>query len=140
MNTFFTAQPDTSVWTAQTEGRVILPGNDAMVVVPSGQAMTLQDVIIDTPSPTAAIYRFRYLAPAIARNGGTMNFQTSIDDMQALCDGYALKQLAPPLPVSVQIVVSLADREMPFGETDPEATQFFMSFQIKDGQCILEPF
>lgn len=111
-----------------------------MVVVPSGQAMTLQDVIIDTPSPTAAIYRFRYLAPAIARNGGTMNFQTSIDDMQALCDGYALKQLAPPLPVSVQIVVSLADREMPFGETDPEATQFFMSFQIKDGQCILEPF
>ncbi len=131
---------ETRVWAAQTQGRVTLPGNDAAVIVPSGQAVTLQDVIVDAPSPDMAIYRFRYLAPAIARDGGTMSFEASIDDMQALCEGPALGQLTTALPASVQVIISLADMAMPFGDANPDATQFFMSFQIKDGECVLEPY
>jgi hypothetical protein len=131
---------DTTLWTVQTKGRTILPGNADPVAVPSGQALTLHEIIVDTPSPNSAIYRFRYLAPAIARDGGTMTFDTSIDDMQHICDTYALPRLTAPLPEKLEVVISFADMPVPFGETNPDATQFFVGFQIKDGLCILEPF
>lgn len=132
--------PDTTFWTAQVPGRVVTPGDDTPLVVPSGQGVMLHDVILDMPSPDTGIYRFRYLAPAIARTGGTMDFEASIGDMQHLCDTYALQNMAAPLPASVQVIVSFADRAVPFGDTNPEATQFFVAFSVKDGLCMLEPF
>lgn len=131
---------DVSLWAVQAQGRVVTPGDGAAVAVPSGQGVSLFEVILDTPSPDAAIYRFRYLAPAIARDGGTMTFESSIGDMQHLCETYALQQLATPLPAAVQVIISFADMPVPFGETNPEVTQFFVAFSIKDGQCVLEPF
>ena len=131
---------DSRLWAVQTPGRVILPGNDTPLLVPSGQAVRLHEVIVDSQSPDAAIFRFRYLAPAIARNGGTMDFEASINDMQGLCNAHALSRLTTPLPPNVQVIISFADVAVPFGETNPDATQFFMAFDIKDGQCILEPF
>ncbi len=133
-------KPDTTLWTAQAQSRTVLPGSDEAIVVPSGQGVTLHDVIVDAPSPDAAIYRFRYLAPAIARDGGTVTFDASIDDMQHLCDTYALPRLTAPLPAKLEVIISFADMAVPFGETNPEATQFFVAFNIKDGLCILEPF
>jgi Family of unknown function (DUF6497) len=140
MTDSLTPQPDTTLWAAQTQARTILPGSDEPVVVPSGQGVTLHEVIVDAPSPDAAIYRFRYLTPAIARNGGTMSFDTSIDDMQHLCDTHALPRLTAPLPAKTEVIISFADIAVPFGETNPDATQFFVAFNIKDGLCILEPF
>lgn len=131
---------DTTLWTAQVPARVVTPGDGRALVVPSGQAVTLHDVILDMPSPDAAIYRFRYLAPAIARTGGTMDFEASIGDMQHLCDTYARHIMAAPLPASVQVIISFADMPVPFGETNPEVTQFFVAFSLKDGLCMLEPF
>jgi hypothetical protein len=125
---------------AQTEGRVTLPGSDEAFVVPSGQAVTLQDVIVDQPSPAAAIYRFRFLAPAIARGGGTMDFEASIADMQHLCDSYAMQQIMPPMPAASQVIIAFSDMALPFGETNPAVTQFFLAFSLKDGLCVLEPF
>jgi Family of unknown function (DUF6497) len=133
-------KPDTTLWTAQAQGRTVLPGSDEAIVVPSGQGVMLHDVIVDAPSPGTAIYRFRYLAPAIARDGGTMNFETSIADMQHLCESYALPRLTAPLPAKLEVIISFADLPVPFGETNPQATQFFVAFTIKDGLCILEPF
>jgi Family of unknown function (DUF6497) len=125
---------------AQTDGRVTLPGSDEAFVVPSGQAVQLHEVIVDQPSPAAAIYRFRFLAPAIARGGGTMDFEASIADMQHLCDSYALLQIRPPMPAAAQVIIAFSDMMLPFGETNPEATQFFVAFSIVDGRCVLEPF
>lgn len=132
--------PDTRLWAVQAAGRTITPGNDLVMQVPSGQAVTLQDVIVDAPKADAATYRFRYLAPAIARDGGTMTFATSIDDMQHLCDTYALQHLATPLPAKVQVVISFADQAVPFGEANPDATQFFVGFTVTAGACVMDPF
>ncbi|MDH5531341.1 MAG: DUF6497 family protein, partial [Paracoccaceae bacterium] len=33
-----------------------------------------------------------------------------------------------------------SDRVVPFGESDPEATQYFEAFSIADGTCIWEAF
>ena len=125
---------------AQAQGRITLPGSDAPFVVPSGQSVTLHEVIVDHPSPAAVTYRFRFLTPAIARDGGTMDFEASIADMQQLCDTYALQKLTAPLPETVQVIIAFSDKIIPFGETDPETTQFFMAFNIADGACVLEPF
>jgi Family of unknown function (DUF6497) len=140
MTDTLTTPQDRRLWPAQAQGRVTLPGDDTPLVVPSGQGVTLHEVIVDTPTPDAAIFRFRYLAPAIARSGGTMDFESSISDMQGLCETHALARLTTPLREHVQVIISFADIAVPFGETNPEATQFFMAFDIKDGQCILEPY
>lgn len=132
--------PDATLWPAQSLDRVTVPGDDTPLLVPSGQQVTLHEVIVDRPSPDTAMFRFRYLAPAIARNGGTMDFESSIDDMQRLCETHANARLTAPLPVTVQVIISFADVDVPFGETNPEATQFFMAFGVKDGLCILEPY
>ena len=124
----------------QTQGRITWPGSDEAFVVPSGQKVTLHEVILDQPSPDMATYRFRYLAPAIARDGGTMNFETSIGDMQHLCDSYAVAHLTTPLPQTVQVIIALSDMALPFGETNSAATQFFVAFTVQDGVCVLEPY
>ena len=129
-----------SVIRVQAQGRVTLPGSDAAFVVPSGQAVTLQEVIVDQPTQDTAIYRFRFLAPAIARDGGTMDFEGSIADMKQLCDTYAVQQIMPPMPLASQVIIAFSDMVLPFGETNPEATQFFMAFSLVDGACVLEPY
>ena len=136
----------------QNQGRITLPGSDAPLDVPSGQVVTLQEVIVDHAVPNAATYRFRFIAPAIARDGGGMDFETSIADMQHLCDTYALAQVAAAspapvadttpakLPGTVQVIIAFSDMALPFGQTNPDATQFFMAFSVQDGVCALEPF
>ena len=133
-------RPDAKMWSAQAEGRVITPGDGAALIVPSGQGVSLHELIVDAPSPNTVIYRFRYLAPAIAREGGTMDFEASIADMQHLCEVHAVTQMAEPAAAKVQVIISFADMPVPFGETNPEVTQFFVAFTYKDGLCILEPF
>ena len=39
-----------------------------------------------------------------------------------------------------KIVISLADREVAFGASDPAATQYFDQFSIENGDCIWEVF
>ena len=134
------SRPGGKLWSAQDSGRVVTPGDAMALRVPSGQGVMLQETIMDSPSPDAVIYRFRYLAPAIARAGGTMNFAASIGDMQHLCEKHVLPNIAVPFPASLQVIVSFADMPLPFGETNPEVTQFFVAYRVKDGLCILEPF
>jgi hypothetical protein len=42
--------------------------------------------------------------------------------------------------VPQQVIISLSDTAVPFGESAPEATQFFEAFAIRDGACIWEMF
>ena len=65
----------------QAEGAVILPGDPAAVTLPSGQEVTLIDVVWNAPGPEGLAARFRFLAPAIAREGGTVGFEDASADM-----------------------------------------------------------
>ncbi|NBE06229.1 acetolactate synthase [Rhodobacter sp. CCP-1] len=109
------------------------------MAVPSGQAVTLQDVIWNARGPDGATMRFRFVAPGIAPAGG-VDFETASADMQHLCDTYALPRLADQVPVPQQVIISLSDVPVPFGEAAPEATQFFESYRIEDGLCVWEMF
>lgn len=110
------------------------------VAVPSGQAVTFIETVQTAPGPEGLTIRFRFLAPAIARDGGTVTADQALSDMAYLCETYALPRLADPGPRPEQVIVSLSDRPLPFGEIDPDATQFFEAFRPEDGACIWEAF
>lgn len=124
----------------QTEGAQVMAGGGQKIAVPSGQDITLLDVIWNVPGPEGLTLRFRFLAPQIAREGGTIDYETASEDMLHLCQSYALSEMNRFGPVPVQIVISLSDRPVPFGETMPEATQFFEAYTIENGSCIWEMF
>ncbi len=110
------------------------------ITVPSGQVVTLLDVILDTAGPAGLTMRFRFLAPGVAKAGGTVSAEVAGADMDALCQEYALPRVSTIGPQPAQIVISMSDMDVPFGESHPEATQLFNSYSITDGLCVWEMF
>lgn len=117
-----------------------VPAKDVVVPVPSGQVVTWLDTVQGEPGPAGLTMRFRFIAPAIAREGGTVTPEQAQADMQALCDGFALDRVPLNGPQPGQIVISLSDRPVEFGAADPEATQFFEAYSVIDGTCVWEVF
>ncbi|UOA26370.1 DUF6497 family protein [Pseudosulfitobacter sp. DSM 107133] len=107
--------------------------------VPSGQVIDLQEVLIDDTSGTS-ILRFRFLAPEIARDGGTMSYVDSAPDIESLCANTVVPYIAEYALTPEVVVISLADRAVEFGQPDPDATQFFDAFRIENDTCIWEAF
>lgn len=117
----------------------VLPGGDELIPVPSGQPVTLIEVIWNEPGPEGLTFRFRFLAPDIGPGGAT-DFDTATADMLALCETYVRPRLSGVGSQATQVIVSLSDTVVPFGEAAPEATQFFEAFRIEGDSCIWEPF
>lgn len=108
-----------------------------VIAVPSGQVVELEEVIADD---AGGAMRFRFVAPGIGRAGGSVDFDTAIVDMDHLCQSYALPRLDPGVGPGAQVIVSLSDIPVPFGEITPEATQFFEAYEIVAGICVGEAF
>ncbi|WP_189369030.1 DUF6497 family protein [Tateyamaria omphalii] len=107
--------------------------------VPSGQPVSLSEVLLDAVG-TESWVRFRFIAPEIAKGAGTISYAEAEGDFQALCDGFALTYIIDfELAVDV-VVISLMDRPVPFGTSDPEATQFFEAFRPETNGCVWEAF
>jgi hypothetical protein len=113
---------------------------DEVIEVPSGQKVTLLDVITNVPGPEGMATRFRFLAPSIAREGGTVDAETAAADMDFLCQSYALGRIAELGPQPAQIIISMSDKDVPFSEARPDATQYFNSYSIEDGSCVWDVF
>lgn len=124
----------------QASGPVIEPGDGVAISVPSGQEITLLDVIWNEPGPNGLVTRFRFLAPAIAKDSGTISFDLAIADMAHLCQDFALPKVTGSVMAPTQIIISLSDRAVAFGASDPDATQFFEAYRLENGACIWEVF
>lgn len=111
------------------------------IAVPSGQPVTLFEVVAEDQVDLGQVWaRFRFLAPQIARGTGTLSFEQAEADMLHLCQTVALPALAADTRQFDLVLVSLSDREVPFGAIDPEATQFFEGYRPEEATCILEEF
>ena len=108
--------------------------------LPSGQRVTLLEALSNITGNDGLAIRYRFLAPAIARDGGTIDADTAEDDMDWLCNTYALPRLPANGPQPAEIIISMSDMNVPFGEDHPEATQFFNAYTIEDGACQWEMF
>lgn len=110
------------------------------IVVPSGQAITYLETVQATPGPEGLTTRFRFVAPGIARDAGGIDAEAAQEDMAWLCENFAVPRLPATGPIPSQVIISLADRAVPFGEAAPDVTQFFEAYSIDGGRCVWEPF
>lgn len=115
-------------------------GDGAPIAVPSGQSVTLQDVIWNSVGPQGPVARFRFVAPSIARTTGSIGADQVTADLLHLCENVVLNALAQKGPLPSDVLVSMSDRAVPFGESVPDATQFFESYRIDGNRCISELF
>lgn len=107
--------------------------------VPSGQSVELLEVLVDEVGAERWL-RFRFLAPEIDPIGGGLAFDAVTRDFEHLCRAVALPYLRE-FDLAPQVVaITLLDREVPFGSSDPEATQFVEVFRIKNDACVWEGF
>ncbi len=118
----------------------ITTGDGAALDVPSQQGVTLIDIIWNSEGPEGPAPRFRFLAPAIARQGGTVPFAVAEADLQHLCEGFVLNALAERGLAAPLVLLTLADRAVEFGVTDPDATQYVDAFSLDGTTCIREVF
>ncbi|MFT4961044.1 MAG: hypothetical protein ACI92Z_002130 [Paracoccaceae bacterium] len=107
--------------------------------VPSGQLVTLTEVLIDE-QPGEVWVRFRFIAPEISRQGGSVSYDIAAPDMDHLCEMLVLPYLQEYALTPARVVISLSDRDVPFGASAPEATQFFEAYMPKSSRCIWEEF
>ena len=111
----------------------------APISVPSGQPVTLSEVLLDR-DPGALWLRLRFVAPQISRNGGTATHDQAMADMDHLCQELALSYVQEHALQPERIVISFADRAVPFGVQDPAATQYFEAYRPSGDTCIWEGF
>jgi len=109
------------------------------VSVPSGQQVRLAEVLLDD-SQGETWARFRFVAPQIAREGGSVSHEQAAPDMDHLCADLALPYLAAQGVRPARVVISLADRPLPFGLQDATVTQFFEVYRPDGASCIWEAF
>jgi len=105
--------------------------------VPSGFSVSLQEQLIDTLQDGTTALRLRFVMPQIA-NG--VAYSDVAEDFAALCEGVGVATLAETGQSAEQIIVSLSDRETAFGVANPDATQYFEVFTLKNDTCIWEAF
>lgn len=114
---------------------LLLTATSALALdVPSGQPVTLQEVLIDEVGGETWL-RFRFVAPDVA---GNEDYEATAQDMMHLCENLALPYIAEYALSGDVIVVSLADRETEFGVANPQATQLFEAFRADGTACIWE--
>ncbi|SDJ16168.1 DUF6497 family protein [Salipiger marinus] len=118
-------------------GQTTAPEESA-VAVPSGMEVRLYETLTDDFGG-GPILRFRFLAPMI---GSTMAHDPDalVTDMQFLCQDYAMSHLGSDAAPPAQIVISLMEAPVEFGQPRPDVRQIFEAFSLRDDTCIWEAF
>jgi hypothetical protein len=104
--------------------------------VPSGQPVTLHEVLVDAQDTTTYL-RFRFIAPQIGKD---VDFDVAGPDMMHLCQNVALGYMTDYALEGDKIVISFMDRITEFGVPDPDAVQYFEAFKPKNDTCMWDDF
>lgn len=116
----------------------------AIPAVPSGQALSLMEVIaddgMDGDVDGGIVHRFRFLAPDLASPLTRPSFEVLTADIEALCAEFAVPYLQESNEEAARVVVSLSAEPVVFGQVSPEIVQVFEAFSLDRGTCILEMF
>ncbi len=120
-------------------GATAVSGQEEAPTVPSGLSLNFQEWLLIEQPDGQIFSHFRFVAPALGQVDGPRHGDIETD-FQHLCDSYAAQTLVAQSTHVDQIVISFADRELEFGETAPQAVQYFEAFRLQDGVCIWEVF
>ena len=80
--------------------------------------------------------------PALPAEPDVMAQDPVHQDVVWLCENWALPRIASPAPRPAQIIVSLADKAIPFAAYDPDVVQLFEAFRLPPDRdaCEWEPW
>jgi hypothetical protein len=109
----------------------------AQTALPSGFNAELMEGFVEIQPDGARWARFRYVMPALADDAVYDKVQS---DFAVLCDDTAVPMLHAAGEEVSQVVVSLMDKPLEFGQSDPGTVQYFEVFTIREGRCIWEEF
>ena len=105
--------------------------------VPSGRALVLWEVLFErVQGSDGAQMVLRYIAPSVAG----AEYDAVASDLDWLCTRHGIAMAALDYVRADSIVITLMDRPVPRGRTDPEATQFFEIYRIADAACLAEEY
>lgn len=110
---------------------------EGQTALPSGFNAELLEGFVEVQPDGARWARFRYVMPALADDAVYDKVQ---GDFAVLCDGTAVPMLDAAGEEVSQVVVSLMDKPLEFGQSDPGTVQYFEVFTIREGRCIWEEF
>lgn len=116
------------------------PAAAESVEVPSGRAVEFVEILTEVPGADDATWRFRFIAPELARENGAVPLDETAADMDALCAEFVLPRLSRLDARPERVVISISDRLVPFGQAAPDAVQIFEAYGISDGDCEWEGF
>ncbi|MGH1423556.1 MAG: DUF6497 family protein [Pseudooceanicola sp.] len=109
-------------------------GQEEAPTVPSGIALTLQEVREETDPAGNPVVRFRYVALELANVG----FARVEGDFDVICKDQVLPWVALKDPLPKRAVISMASAPVEFGATAPDVTQYFEVYRLENGSCIWE--
>lgn len=109
---------------------------DSASDIPSGFEHSLFETLEDTMPDGKRVLRLRYVADSL----GAEDHQRVSADFAALCARDALPHQAKADPKFDEVVISLANKKSEFAVFNPEVTQYFEAFTLKNGSCIWEAF
>lgn len=108
--------------------------------LPSGLKPALHEVLVDDLGAETWL-RFRFVSAQLdPTSDGALDFATIETDFALICSDLALPYAAKHALEAEKIIVSVADRAVEYGKSDPAATQYFEQFRIENGACIWEGF
>lgn len=107
---------------------------------PSGQALVLWEVVWERVEGAGTQAVLRFIAPGIAREGGNVDTEAALADLDWLCATHGVPIAALPSARSDTVVVTLMDRPVPRGATDPVATQYFGIYIVEGGDCLPQEY
>jgi len=112
------------------------PESQTELSVPSGQEIHLQEVITNQRGPSGLTARFRFVAPEVE----ALDLQVLSDDMEHICNNYAVQHVALMSPPPRQVIISISQVPTEFGASTPQIVKFFEAYSIVDNTCIWEGF
>lgn len=105
------------------------------LTAPSGLTIEVGEVRLEEDTGFA---RFRFIAETLGQTGA--EFADVQPDFQWLCETLAVPALAANDFTPDQVIISLGDRLVPFGSSDPDATQYIAGFTTDGESCTEELF
>lgn len=115
------------------------PRELAPVILPSSQEVVFQEIVSDTQG-YGLTYRFRFVGPWIRAGRKEMSYEQIEADMAFLCTDYALPRIANIGPRPAVVIISVAEREVPYGEAMPDVVQLFEAYRPEEDSCIWEGY
>ncbi|SFI48949.1 DUF6497 family protein [Jannaschia pohangensis] len=107
---------------------------------PSGQPLVLWEIVWERVDGGGTQAVLRFIAPEIARDGGSVDAAMAQTDLDWLCTTHALPVAGLTAARSDSVVITLMDRPVPRGTSDPDATQYFGLYRVGNGECLPEDY